>query len=187
MSPASTLSRRRAKSAADAFIVPSKLDRPNLVDGLLPRPRLVEALAQHADRPLSVVVAEAGFGKTVLLAMHAARLRRPILWYSLAASDADAAVFAGYLLAGLRRDMPRQARALQRVLDESRTGGGLARFGTVLAGALAARRGPPLLIVLDDFHEVASQPQVVQMVDLLVRHLPAQARLLIGSRTMPPL
>jgi len=187
MSPASTVRRRRAQPAADAFIVPSKLDRPNLVDGLLPRPRLVEALAQHADRPLSVVVAEAGFGKTVLLAMHAARLRRPILWYSLAASDADAVVFAGYLLAGLRRDMPRQARGLQRVLDESRTGGGLARFGTVLAGALAARRGPPLLIVLDDFHEVASQPQVVQMVDLLVRHLPPTARLLIGSRTTPPL
>src|SRR5207245_5687478 len=129
------------------------LDGPALTGSVRARPGLIGALAAHADRPLSLVVAEAGYGKTVLLASHAARVRQPVVWLSLLASDADPIVFGSYLLAGLRREMPRQARGLRRALEEARGGGGgISRLGTMLAGALAERRGPPLLIVLDDFH-----------------------------------
>ncbi len=179
--------RRRRSEAADPFILRSKLDRPNLIGAVLARPRLLQSLVAHADRPLSLVVSEAGFGKTILLASYAASIRRPVVWYSLMASDADAVVFGSYLLAGLRQEMPRQVRGLERTLEEARSGSGVSRFGTVLANALAARRGPPLLIVLDDFHEVAGDSAVTAMVDLLVRHMPPSARMLIGSRATPPL
>jgi ATP/maltotriose-dependent transcriptional regulator MalT/DNA-binding SARP family transcriptional activator len=83
--------------------------------------------------------------------------------------------------------MPRQLRGLERTLEEARTGSGVSRFGTVLANTLKSRRGPPLLIVLDDFHEVAADPAVTAIVDLLLRHLPPSVRILIGSRSTPPL
>ena len=171
----------------DSPILRAKLDQPNLGREVLARPRLLAALATHADRPVSLVVSEAGFGKTVLLASYVASLRRPVLWYSLMPSDADAMVFASYLVAGLRQEMPRQAKALERTLVELRSGSGVSRFGAVFASVLAARRGPPLLLVLDDFHEVAGDPSVVAMVDSLLRHLPPSARVLISSRTVPPL
>ena len=182
-----TVLRRRRLETVDPRILRSKLDRPNLRGELLARPRLVEALSAQPERPLSLVVAEAGFGKTVLLASYAASLQRPVVWYSLMSSDSDAVVFANYLLAALRPEMPRQVSGLQRMLEETRSGGDLSRFGTLLAGALASRRGPPLLIVLDDFHEVSGDATLVGMVDLLLRNLPLSARVLIGSRTVPPL
>src|SRR5258706_9617960 len=150
-------SRKQHGDGGDPLILRARLDRPSLNGSVLARPRLIEALAAHADRPLSLVVAEAGYGKTVLLACHAARMRLPVAWLSLLASDADPIVFGSYLLDGLRREMPRQARGLRRALEEARGGGGISRFGTVLASALEERRGPPLLIVLDGFHEGAGE------------------------------
>src|SRR5262249_24200946 len=38
-----------------------------------------------------------------------------------------------------------------------------------------------------DFHEVAADAAVTGMVDLLLRHLPGSVRMLIGSRSTPPL
>lgn len=177
--------RPSGRRSPEPVILRSKLDRPNLGRDLLARPRLIEALAAHADRPLSLVVAEAGFGKTVLLASYAATLRRPVVWYSLMPSDADPVVFCSYLLAGLRPEMPRQARLLERALEETRSSGDVQHLGAGIANALAARRGPPLLLVLDDFHEVGSEPRVTGIVELLLRHLAPSARVLIGSR-LPP-
>src|SRR5262245_30829484 len=73
---------RRAKASSEP-ILRTKLTRPNLAAGILARPRLQEALATHADRPLSLVVADAGYGKTTLLASFSASLGRPVVWYSL--------------------------------------------------------------------------------------------------------
>ena len=185
--PKTTVVRQPKHTYPDSPILRAKLDRPNLGRDVLQRPRLLAALAAHAERPVTLVVSEAGFGKTVLLASYVAGLRRPVLWYSLMPSDADAVVFGSYLVAGLRQEMPRQARALERTLAELRSGNGVSRFGAVFASVLAARRGPPLLVVLDDFHEVAGDPAVVAVVDSLLRHLPASARVLMSSRTVPPL
>src|SRR5258707_776170 len=91
-------SRKRHADGGDPLVLRARLDRPSPTGSVLARPRLIGALAAHADRPLSLVVAEAGYGKTVLLASHAARVRQPVVWLSLLASDADPIVFGSYLL-----------------------------------------------------------------------------------------
>src|SRR5688572_21368573 len=70
----------RIKSPAPlaAPLLRSKLVRPNEGPDLLERTRLVDALAAHGDRPLSLVVADAGYGKTTLLVAASRRLRRPV-------------------------------------------------------------------------------------------------------------
>src|SRR6185369_10520916 len=62
----STRSRRAPRR--ETPILRSRLVRPNLGAGLLARPRLFGALSEHAGRPLALVVADAGYGKTTLLA-----------------------------------------------------------------------------------------------------------------------
>jgi ATP/maltotriose-dependent transcriptional regulator MalT/DNA-binding SARP family transcriptional activator len=178
---------RRAKASPEP-IFRTKLTRPNLAAGILARPRLMESLAAHADRPLSLVVADAGYGKTTLLASFSSSLGRPVVWYSLMPSDADGVVFGGHLLQGFRQEFPRFGRDFERALAESRGGGAaMQRLGVLLAHALAERKGPPCLLVLDDFHEVAGNATITGMVNALLRHLPPGARLLIGSRSTPPL
>ena len=61
--------------AATTAVLRSKLLRPNDGPELLERTRLIDALVAHADRPLALVVADAGYGKTTLLAAASRRLR----------------------------------------------------------------------------------------------------------------
>jgi ATP/maltotriose-dependent transcriptional regulator MalT/DNA-binding SARP family transcriptional activator len=161
---------------------------PNPAGPVLDRPRLLAALAEHAPRALTLVTAEAGYGKTTLLGAFAERMRRPVVWYSLMPSDADPVVFGRYLLEGFRRDTPRFGRDFQRALDEARPGArSIEMLGGTLANELATLRGPATLLVLDDFQEVAGNPQVVALVDTILRFLPASVRVVIASRGTPPL
>ena len=169
-------------------VVRSKLTLPNPAGPVLERPRLVAALAEHAHRALTLVSAEAGYGKTTLLGAFAQRARRPVVWYSLMPSDADPIVFGRYLLEGFRRETPRFGRDFERALDETRPGArSIEMLGGTLANELATLRGPSTLLVLDDFQEVAGNPQVVAIVDMVLRFLPASVRVVIASRGTPPL
>src|SRR5262249_32613747 len=136
---------RRAHPEASPLLQ-AKLQRPDPGPQVLERPRLLEALSEHADRPLTLVVAEGGYGKTSLCSAWIRTLRRPVVWYSLMPSDADLVVFGRYLLAGLRRELPRFGKSFERALEEARPG---ARAAEMLAGTLvnelAAIRGPRVL------------------------------------------
>ncbi len=169
-------------------LLKAKLSRPNLGALILDRPRLVRALSDHAERPLTLVIADAGYGKTTLLTAYTKTLARPVVWYSLMPSDADPFVFGRYLLEGLRRESPRFGRTFQRALEETGPGGRFAEIlGGTLSNELAELKGRPHLLVLDDFQEVAGNPHVVALMDAVLRHLPPSLRILIAARTMPPL
>ena len=45
----------------------TKLHRPPITADLVPRPRLLKRLDQHWGRPLTLVCAPAGYGKTTLV------------------------------------------------------------------------------------------------------------------------
>jgi len=178
--------RREKRSSAPLLKV--KLSQPHPGTQILERARLLQALRDNAERPLTLVIADAGFGKTTLLATWTRGLRRPVVWYSLMPSDADVVVFGRYLLEGFRREQPRFGADVERALDEARPGDRFAEvLGGTLANALAALRGPAQLLVLDDFQEVAGDRQVVRMMDTLVRHLPEGLRIVIAARSAPPL
>ncbi len=179
---------RRSASGKQHPLLVSKLARPNLGDRVLDRPRLARALADRASVPLALIVADAGYGKTTLLAAAARSLNRPVVWYSLMASDADPVVLGRYLLEAFRRETPRFGKDFERALAEAKPGVRSAEMlGGVFANALGTLKGPPHHLVLDDFHEVQDDPGVIAMVGAILRHLPDRVRLWIGSRSMPPL
>ena len=61
-------------------LAPPPPGAPRLAPGLVPRPRLLRALAAARELPLVLLAAPAGFGKTTLLAEWAARDGRPFIW-----------------------------------------------------------------------------------------------------------
>jgi ATP/maltotriose-dependent transcriptional regulator MalT/DNA-binding SARP family transcriptional activator len=178
----------RAKLSPGPPLLRAKLSLPVPGEHVLSRPRLLAALNDHAQRPLTLVVADAGYGKTTLLGAWVRGLRRPVVWYSLMPSDADPVVFGRYLLEGFRRHAPRFGRDFERALEEARSGPAAAEMlGGTLANEMVGLKGPPHLLVLDDFHEAAPHPIVAGMMDTLLRHLPRTVRLVVASRTPPPL
>ncbi|RFU22019.1 LuxR C-terminal-related transcriptional regulator [Geodermatophilus marinus] len=176
-----------------------KIQVPRIALAVLDRPRLLAALGWSTDDPAAVptgeagevveVSAPAGYGKTTLLAAHAQALRarqRPVGWVTCDRFDADpvqlwAAVLAT-LSVGLVRSTadPAAARALgglspPRTLDPAF----LAEFAEAVDAV-----GEPVTLVLDDVHVLTGETVRDDLAEL-VRNLPEQLRLVLGSRHRP--
>lgn len=169
------------------FLVPRP--RPDSI----PRPRLLEWLEANADKRLTLLSAPAGYGKTTLLADFINASSFPFAWYTLDAQDSDPTVFLTYLIEALRC-MKRAPESLTRtigqtaqsLLDSAEANISPQRVLTVLVNELAEEIETPWLIVLEDYHFVAS-PVVHQLVDFLLEHAPTDLRLVISTRVDPPL
>ena len=169
------------------FLVPRT--RPDL----LPRPRLVDWLQANSDKRLTLLSAPAGYGKTTLLADFINASSWPFAWYQLDAQDSDPTVFLTYLIESLR-SMKRApetltravGQAAQSLLDSAEATVSPQRVLTVLINELAEQIENPWLIVLEDYHLVAS-PVVHQLLDFLLENAPDGLHVVLSTRVDPPL
>jgi ATP/maltotriose-dependent transcriptional regulator MalT len=93
------------ESYADPLLA-TKLFVPPLASTVLDRPRVVSRLAEGLRRPLTLLAAPPGWGKTTLLSAWAASIhsQQPaIAWLSLDSRDNDPARFWAYVLFALRQ------------------------------------------------------------------------------------
>ncbi len=166
----------------------AKFQPPPRRAGLLARPRLVDALHQHLDRKLQVVVAPAGFGKTTLLAEFVAGSALSMCWVALDRTDRDLIDFVEVMAGSLRRQFPDFGKGLATALDG---GSDVERRIGLLARAFAAEAEEtltaPVVVVLDDFHEVNDSQPVTEFVGALLRVLPEKLRIVVAARTLPNL
>ena len=86
------------------LILETKLMPPDC-SRMIPRPRLSDLLKSSKER-LTVICAEAGYGKTTLMAQYYSAYEGPGVWYQLGQNDKDMAVFQAHLLEGVRRNLP---------------------------------------------------------------------------------
>ncbi len=174
-----------AMSGQDVLLA-TKLYVPGPRPGFVPRPRLADRLEVGLARGLVLVCAPAGFGKTVLLADWARRTGRPVAWLSLDASDNDPARFWRHAVAALGQARPgvgELARPVPGSLAPSSSKG----LVTALINELAAQPGEDKpVLVLDDYHLIDSE-LVHEAVLFLLEHLPPGLRLVLASRSDPPL
>ena len=169
------------------FLVPRP--RPDL----LPRPRLLDWLESNADKRLTLLSAPAGYGKTTLLADFINTSNRSFAWYTLDEQDSDPTVFLTYLIESLR-SMKRAPKTLSRavgqiaqsLLDSAEANISPQRVLTVLINELSEQIETPWLIVLEDYHYVAS-PVVHQLVDFLLENAPDGLHIVISTRVDPPI
>lgn len=187
----------------------SRLRAPSLRPETLNRERLGRTLDDATRRPLTVVCAPAGFGKTTAVAQWLAARERPHAWVALDAQDNDPQRLAVHLVTALDHALPgrlgRATTALQGGSDVQRTV--LPLIADALAGdALDPRldadatidldaridRDPPwgdegpFVIAFDDFH-VVTRAESQRTVSALVDALPPGVAVIVTSRTSPPL
>src|SRR6266566_5019671 len=162
----------RTASDVNAFpIHASKVQRPPLRDHTLARDRLLDWLSAKIHHRLVLVTAEAGYGKTTLLADFSGRTRLPTLWYRLDEGDRDWVTILNYLVAAGRELDPDFAPTTWSMLGELGTSG--SSKDAVLASFL--RELQPLgergaVWVFDDYHAVEDVPDVEQIVrEIVVR------------------
>jgi LuxR family maltose regulon positive regulatory protein len=166
-------------------LLASKLIPPR-TPRLVARGRLLELLDAGVQGRLTLLTGPAGSGKTVLLSSWAttAILPGPVAWLSLDAADNDPARFWSYLLAALRQTgaAPPNGRLERLALP---IGGPDQGFLPELAAGLAELAGP-VVVVLDDFHQLTN-PALLDSLVTVLRRSPASLRLVLASREDLPL
>ncbi|MBE2225022.1 MAG: hypothetical protein IAF02_26015, partial [Anaerolineae bacterium] len=87
-------------------ILKTKLYPPPLTPDLVPRVGLLERLEQEHERPLTIISAPAGYGKSILASMWLEASGLPGAWVSLDDADNDLHTFVSYLLAAIETASP---------------------------------------------------------------------------------
>ena len=152
----------------------------------MPRPRLAGRLNEGLARQLILVCAPAGSGKTALLADWARRGRCPVAWLSLDAGDNDPARLWRHAVAALDRVRPGISERVGPLLGPPAPPS-FEGLVTALVNELDAEPGKDeVLLVLDDYHLIDSQA-VHASLRFLLEHLPPGLRLVLTSRSDPPL
>ena len=165
-------------------LLTTKVHVPRRRRGLVLRPRLIERLSGAAEATLTLVSAPAGFGKTTVLTEWLTGAdERSAAWLSLDERDNDPVVFWTYLIAALQTAVDRVATGALAVLEERHTS--IDGVLTALLNGLDAVEGN-VVLVLDDYHVIASRDVHEQMAFLLER-LPSQVHLVISTRADPAL
>jgi LuxR family maltose regulon positive regulatory protein len=165
----------------DAPLLTTKLHAPVRRTSGVRRARLTDRL--DAPGRLVLVAAPAGFGKTSILTEWLTTISARTAWLSLDERDDDGTQFWRYLLAAIENAKPELARGAAELLAT-----GSASMEAVLATLLNDLHvdGEQLAIVLDDLH-VVDNPATHDGIAFLVDNLPANVRVVIASRTDPPL
>jgi len=181
--PASQSEQTSQTRPTDVLIRP-KLYIPQVRPNLVPRPRLLARLNEALVRPLTIVVAPPGFGKTTLLSewIASARSALPVAWISLDEHDNDPLRFGTYLVAalatleiGIGEDAWLETEAPRPLSLEARL--------TALINHIAEVPAD-FVLVLDDYHLI-TLPEIHQALAFLVAHLPPPMRLVVASRADP--
>lgn len=163
--------------------VVTKLLAPPPRAGQVPRSRLHDLLRTALTRPLTLVTAPAGFGKTTMVSHWCRGLDVRTAWLTLDEEDDVAGRFLDYLL-GAVHDLDEDAAAAARALLELGQSSVLAVLTTVVNDLADAPDG--LVLVLDDFH-VITDPEVLDAITFLVDNSPPSLHLVLLSRHEPEL
>jgi AAA domain-containing protein len=166
---------------------PAKVQRPPLRRETLRRERLIAWLKVKIHHRIVLVTAEAGYGKTTLLADFARHHRRPTMWYRLDEDDRNWVSFLHYLVAAGREIEPSFAPATKGLLAELGVGTGPSR-DTVIATFMRELQslGPKgAALIIDDYHLVDDVPDVRVLIRQLIDRAPARLTLVFVTRQSP--
>ena len=160
----------------------AKLRAPGRPEHYIRRQRLFELLDDVVTAPLTVVVAPAGAGKSLLLAGWMEDSAIATSWLSLDEGDRDGTQLWTGLIAALEVLAPdcgdeavlmlRRHAALPDVVEQ-------------LLDQLLGRSCPPSVIVLDDVHLVDGNDDVATSLGLFLHHLPPWLHVVVLSRRDP--
>jgi len=165
----------------------SKAMPPARLTWQLSRPRLERLLVTVRARRLTSVIAEAGFGKSTLLAAWARAM--PSAWYTADARDADALELCRGVLGALAIHLEQDGRG-PPLPHHRGPDGDTASTAEALAEVIAMRletHGPAeLLLVLDDVHLVPGDSSGARFLEAVIRSVPASTHVVLGSRSDLP-
>ncbi len=140
------------------------------------RPRLLAKIAPPGKK-LTFIHADAGYGKTTLLAQYA-KGRTDLCWLSMESNDGDLPAFLGYLEDTIRTKLPQ----VEFHSSEYQAFAGNEKLIPLALSALLRAIGPvPLTFILDDVHLITDEMVIAFLVEW-VKRCPDNITLVMAGR-----
>lgn len=145
------------------------------------RPRLIERLAGSTKYPIALLIAPAGYGKSVILRQYLSSLVEPSVRFAVRAEHAALLGFLRGLTEALREEAPHAITALagayERNASSPNRAGDLARW---LDAHLESFHG---VVAIDDLHVADGDPEVARFVTFLIEQTKTRIRWILASRS----
>lgn len=166
-------------------ILQTKLHRPRVPADLVCRNRLHAALDGGLDRPLTLISAPAGYGKSLLVSCWVESRGEPCAWLSLDESDRDVSEFLESLLAALATSSNARFPSTLTLVRSATPVPTSVLAKSLLNELHAADRH--FLLVLDDYHSIGSRTEVHALMRALLEQPTSNLSMLLLTRRDPPL
>jgi LuxR family maltose regulon positive regulatory protein len=154
---------------------------PRLGSAVIARPIVTRTLSD-SNAKLVVVTAPAGYGKTTAVALWDDSDARTFAWVRLDHLDNDPAHLLLHLVTAVDQVAPVDAATLQYLRGPGRS----VETQLVPAAIAALESAGPIVLVLDDIHELTHEA-ALSALRALVQLAPASTTLTLIGRTAPPL
>jgi LuxR family maltose regulon positive regulatory protein len=174
------------KGMADTSIsmIKTKLYRPQMGTIHLHRQHLLDRLNMRLHRPLTLVCAPAGYGKSTLVSCWLEVCDLPAAWLSLDDSDNDLHLFLSYVLAAVQTVFPEAGQEIQAILKAPELPP-MDVLRSLIVNELD-KIDKPFILVIDDYHVVLNKV-IHELLGEILKHPPHAMHLVLVSRVDPPL
>ncbi|GER88154.1 LuxR family transcriptional regulator [Dictyobacter vulcani] len=169
----------------DPLLITTKLAIPPLyLKKIISRTHAYTALDSGLQRPLTLITAPAGFGKTTLVSEWIRRRQLAAAWVSLEPGDNSVQRFWCYILTALGQLHP-DLQQLGEYWQKEQHPPDIENMLTQLINTTMALAQDTVL-VLDDYHTI-SLPEIQQTLTFLLKHLPPCLHIILITRREPAL
>ncbi len=165
-------------------ILKTKFQCPDLPDDYVPKKELIGDVVKNFTRPLTLVSADSGSGKSLFVSSCVRELSWPHGWVSLDPTDNDLRNFLTYFITAIRQTFSGFGEQTLARLSFSN----LPPSGEIFRMLINELHNleEDFLLVLDDLHLI-DNPDIHSMIDFILEFPLPRFHLVLISRTDPPL
>ncbi len=168
----------------ETVLLQTKLYPPQVSAQMVARPHLLQRLNQYQQRPLTLLSASAGYGKSTLVSAWLETVDTPNAWLSLDEYDDDLPLFLTYFIAAVQTIFPDALPNTQALVGAANVPPSSVLTRTLVSEIQELTQ--PFILVLDDLH-VIHQPHIHDLLNELFRYPSRAMHLVVITRRDPPL
>ncbi len=171
-------------SFVNTQILNTKLQTPQLPSDLIPRQKLIKYVNSDIERPLTLVSAGGGFGKSTFVSNWLKTTPYKNGWFSIDENDSDLRIFLIYFVAAIQKEFPNFGQRINIVILSSE----LPPINVIANSLINDLNELPELFILalDDLHLIDNK-DIFKILTHILKFPPKFFHLVLITRIDPPL
>ncbi len=168
----------------DITILRTKLHRPQVTNDIISRVDLLDRLNEGRSKPLTLVTAPTGYGKSTLISSWLESSKFKSAWISVDKDNNDFSVFLNYFFTAIRSIFPQLLTNTEKIVN-TRDLPDVEKIAEIILNDLA-EIDHFFNLILDDFHHITDS-SINKFMQSFLRHPALSMHLIIISRKDPNL